>query len=314
MISECAVAPMFISSIIPYMALTPSLRTSKRVVLTPQRLGVDSLAMFGRYNYANAEDGLADHSHTGAFEICYLVRGRQTYCIGKHSYQLRGGDVFLTMPDERHSTGGTPQEKGLLYWMIVLNPSSTGGSLLGLAQKESRALWSELGKSSRRHFPGTPEMKTQLDAILALLHGRGAPLKKTAVQNRIVAFLLELLIARESASAEQVVERFAHVISHIESNLSEPDKLTIDVLSTIAGLSPSRFKALFKEKLGIPPAEYALRLRIEEARRRLAARDASVTRVALDLGFSSSQYFASSFKRLTRMKPREAMKISRQKR
>ena len=96
--------------------------------------------------------------------------------------------------------------------------------------------------------------------------------------------------------------------------MSEPDKLTIDVLSTIAGLSPSRFKALFKEKLGIPPAEYALRLRIEEARRRLAARDASVTRVALDLGFSSSQYFASSFKRLTRMKPREAIKISRQKR
>ncbi|MEY2907004.1 MAG: hypothetical protein RLZZ408_1475 [Verrucomicrobiota bacterium] len=270
--------------------------------------------MFGRYNYANAEDGLAEHSHPGAFEICYLVRGRQTYCIGKHSYNLRGGDVFLTKPDERHGTGGGPQEKGLLYWMIVLNPSHTGGSLLGLAERESRALWHELGKSSRRHFPGTPEMKTQLDAILTLLHGRGTPLKKTAVQNRIVAFLLELLSARERASAEQGADRFAHVIAHMESNLAEPDKLTIDVLSAIAGLSPSRFKALFKEKLGIPPAEFALRLRIGEARRRLAAGDATVTGVALDLGFSSSQYFASSFKRLTRMTPREAMKSSRRTR
>ena len=290
------------------MALPPSLRASKRVVFMPPRLGIDSLAMFGRYNYANAEDGLDEHSHPGAFEICYLVRGRQTYCISKHSYHLRGGDVFLTMPDERHGTGGGPQEKGLLYWMIVLNPSTTAGSLLGLSQKESLALWRELGKASRRHFPGTPEMKSQLDAILALLHGRGEPLKKTAVQNRIVAFLLELLAARERASADQGAERFAHVIRHIDSNLSEPDKLTIDVLSAIAGLSPSRFKALFKEKLGIPPAEYALRHRIEEARRRLAAGDATVTGVALDLGFSSSQYFASSFKRLTRMTPREAMK------
>jgi AraC-like DNA-binding protein len=270
--------------------------------------------MFGRYNYANAEDGLAEHSHPGALEICYLVRGRQTYCVGKHSYHLRGGDIFLTMPDERHGTGGGPQEKGLLYWMIVLNPSSAGGSLLGLTQKESRALWSELEKSSRRHFPGTPEMKTQLDAILALLHGRGELLKKTAVQNQIVAFLLELLTARERASAEQGSRRFAHVIRHIESNLGDPDRLTIDVLSAIAGLSPSRFKALFKEKLGIPPAEFALRLRIEEARRRLAAGDATVTGVALGLGFSSSQYFASSFKRLTRMTPREAMKKSRQMR
>lgn len=296
------------------MALPPSLRASKRVIFTPTRLGIDSLAMFGRYNYANAEDGLAEHSHPGAFEICHLVRGRQTYCIDKHAYHLRGGDVFLTMPDERHGTGGGPQEKGLLYWLIVLNPSSTGGSLLGLAQKESRALWRELGKSSRRHFPGTPEMKTQLEAVLALLHGRGTPLKKTAVQNRIVAFLLELLNARERASAEQGSHRFAHVISHIESNLDDPRELAVDTLSSTAGLSPSRFKALFKEKLGIPPAEYALRLRIEEARRRLAAGDATVTAVALDLGFSSSQYFASSFKRLTRMTPREAMKKSRQKR
>jgi AraC-like DNA-binding protein len=58
-------------------------------------------------------------------------------------------------------------------------------------------------------------------------------------------------------------------------------------------------------------AEFALRLRIEEARRRLAAGGATVTGVALDLGFSSSQYFASSFKRLTRMTPREVMKKSR---
>ena len=94
--------------------------------------------------------------------------------------------------------------------MVVLNSSKTGGSLLGLAEHESRTLWRELRKSSRRHFFGTPEMKTQLDAILALLHGRGTPLKKTVVQNRIVAFLLELLTARERASAEQGSDRFAH--------------------------------------------------------------------------------------------------------
>ena len=98
MIPEHALVLGEISSIIPYMPLPPSLRASKRVVFMPPRLGIDSLAMFGRYNYANAEDGLAEHSHAGALEICHLVRGRQTYCVGKHSYHLRGGDVFLTMP------------------------------------------------------------------------------------------------------------------------------------------------------------------------------------------------------------------------
>ena len=77
MIPERAVALNLISSIIPYVALPASLRASKRLVFMPPRLGIDSLAMFGRYNYANAEDGLAEHSHAGALEICHLVRGRQ---------------------------------------------------------------------------------------------------------------------------------------------------------------------------------------------------------------------------------------------
>lgn len=68
-------------------------------------------------------------------------------------------------------------------------------------------------------------------------------------------------------------------------------------------MDTSRFKTRFKEEHGVPPAEYVLRARIEEARRRLAEPDAAVTDVAFALGFSSSQYFDSSFKRLTNLTP-----------
>lgn len=295
---------------IPHMPLSPSLRAKKRVVLTSRGIGIHSIVMFGRYNNASAEAGLEEHSHRDAVEICYLVRGRQTYYVGNESFHLRGGDVFLTLPDEKHGTGGGPQEKSLLYWIIFLNPAATGGSLLGLGKQESFALWRELKKTRRRHFHGTPEMKIQLDEILRLSQDEGNALKKTALRNRLVGYLLMVLEARERAAADPGAEYFAKVIRHIGSNLCDPDQLTVDLLSSVAGLSPSRFKALFKEKCGIPPAEYALRLRIDEARRRLAKGDASVTDVALGLGFSSSQYFASSFKRLTNMTPREAMKRS----
>jgi len=68
--------------------------------------------MLGRYRHAAAQTGLAPHSHRGAFEICFLSKGRQTYRVGDRLYRLKGGDQFVTWPGERHDTAGNPQEKG----------------------------------------------------------------------------------------------------------------------------------------------------------------------------------------------------------
>jgi AraC-like DNA-binding protein len=62
-------------------------------------------------------------------------------------------------------------------------------------------------------------------------------------------------------------------------------------------------KARFKREVGIPPAEYVIRCKIAVARTRLAQSDATITRVAMDLGFPSSQFFATVFRRFTGRKP-----------
>ena len=68
--------------------------------------------------------------------------------------------------------------------------------------------------------------------------------------------------------------------------------------------STSRFKVRFKEQVGLPPAEYAIRRKVERAREWLK-QGKSVTDVAFDLGFSTSQYFAITFKRITNQRPRD---------
>ena len=52
------------------------------------------------------------------------------------------------------------------------------------------------------------------------------------------------------------------------------------------------------------PWQYILKVRIEAAKQRLAARDESITQIAMRLGFASSQYFATTFKRITGVTPR----------
>ena len=264
--------------------------------------GIRSVPVLGRYNYTHANPALVDHSHPGAMEICLLVRGRQTYSVGGERFHLQGGDIFVTFPDETHGTGGAPEEKGLLYWMTLLDPAQTKGALIGLPVGESKALWTALTENSRRHFPGTADLKGHLDAILRTLHSHDTALSRVTRTNHLIGFLLALVAAR-NAAVDVPRPRFEKVLAYIETHFADPGVTDVDTLARVAGLSTSRFKTRFKEEQGVPPAEYVLRTRIGEARRRLAKPEATVTDVALALGFSSSQYFASSFKRLTNTTP-----------
>ncbi|HEY3377167.1 MAG TPA: helix-turn-helix transcriptional regulator, partial [Armatimonadota bacterium] len=79
-------------------------------------------------------------------------------------------------------------------------------------------------------------------------------------------------------------------------------RLPLDTLAELLNLSTSRFKAKFKLEVGIPPAEYIMRRRLDRAKTLLCAGH-SVTTTAYALGFPSSQYFATAFKRYTGQRP-----------
>ena len=100
------------------MSDTRHLFALPRIVMRPSSSERCGLIQLGRYNYTSAKSGLREHKHRHAIEICFLVKGRQTYRVGGNFYSLSGGDVFVTFPNEGHSTGGMPEEKGILYWMV----------------------------------------------------------------------------------------------------------------------------------------------------------------------------------------------------
>jgi AraC-like DNA-binding protein len=71
-------------------------------------------------------------------------------------------------------------------------------------------------------------------------------------------------------------------------------------LGRLVGVSPNHLVHLFTQEVGVSPHQYLLRRRTDEARRLLRETDVPVTRLALDLGFSSSQHFAKAFRAATK--------------
>ena len=77
--------------------------------IEPRLLDV-GVSFFGYYEQKKAKNNLSVHDHGACYEICYLDKGAQPYYIHEgdgepQKYSLHGGEVFITRPYERHSTG-----------------------------------------------------------------------------------------------------------------------------------------------------------------------------------------------------------------
>ncbi|MBN1809797.1 MAG: helix-turn-helix transcriptional regulator [Planctomycetes bacterium] len=77
-----------------------------------------------------------------------------------------------------------------------------------------------------------------------------------------------------------------------------------EALSSL-GMSYRQVSRHFTEIFGVAPKEYQVRARIAEAERLLATTSLPVTTVALELGYCSSQHFATQFQEATGRSPRE---------
>lgn len=72
---------------------------------------------------------------------------------------------------------------------------------------------------------------------------------------------------------------------------------SLAALAALVGMDVRRFTSAFHDAFGLSPWQYVMRMRLDEAARRLWYGTAPVTEVALATGFASSSHFATAFAR-----------------
>ena len=258
--------------------------------------------MAGHYVYRRAHPPLRPHRHRQALEICVLERGTQTYFVGSQRYDLAGGDVFLTKPGEVHGTGDEPENKGRLYW-VELRVHPPDQRLLGLSPKESRLLLHRIDALGTRHFRHGEILIPTLERIFTAASGERNPLQKADLQNLLLRFLLDFVTLAGQNPAPRPDPGISRALGFVEKNLTA--NISIKQLAAAARQSPSHFKSRFSRQIGMPPLQYVMHRRIGHGKQMLRQSRLPVTRIAMQLGFATSQHFATVFKRLTGVTPRE---------
>ena len=102
---------------------------------------------------------------------------------------------------------------------------------------------------------------------------------------------------------EFTTDRLAKVINYLNYHYRE--KISLDMVSDLAGFHPSAFCRYFKEKTGKTLSEFLNDMRIGYACKLLIEGHLSVSQICFECGFNNLSNFNRTFKRLTRFTPSE---------
>lgn len=281
-----------------------------RILLTYENLYINNLRMIGHAKIKNVFKPLVMHIHKDCIEIVTVVNGRQSYISGDKTYNLTGGDVFVSFVDQPHGSGENLQEINEIVWMQI--DMRLGDNFLGLGNEFGQILFNKISSIKE------PTFKIDRASIKILLGAFESFRKLTkddiqTGQSLLITYLNRIVMSQPAN--REIEYMFKEILKHIDNNIC--DNIEIAELGRICNLSESRFKHKFSEIVGIPPKQYINYKKIECAKAMLKDRaktinndntklpPISITDIAMQLGFTSANYFSTVFKKFTGISPGE---------
>lgn len=233
--------------------------------------------------------------------LYFIYSGSFTLSIQEETHSIQAGQVVLLFDKQTLSISDASAAKCEAY-QLSFSPSQFLASGYAYNQAEGEMILKMLRSIPSQVFNTERNKMNRYFTNMILTASSTSAIGNTLIRNRFFYIMTEATkyanMPKQPPSPD-----IARVLSYIDKNITEP--LQIATLVEISHLSESRFKAKFAACTGTSPHKYVLNKKIEEAKRLLADPNHSVTQVCYQLSFSSSQYFATAFKRITTTRPSE---------
>ncbi len=148
-------------------------------------------------------------------------------------------------------------------------------------------------------------IENSFNKMLFLLKGKNkyCTLDSSALLYQFLIELYKNLHIKQMPTCNSKVYHIQLVTEYIDKNFSKD--ITLDELSTVAGLSPQYLCRLFKDSLNMRPFEYLTIKRIEESKFLLTNTSLTVSQISAKIGFKDCSYFCCVFKRIEQISPIE---------
>ncbi len=246
-------------------------------------------------------------------KICFITEGKFDWNIDGEQYLLYPNDTSMTCPWQ--SIGGNRGvfDIGSLKWITikpqVFEPSGELilGEWSGISETDQRVIGKILSLNKKPILSRLKSCQQIFQSLEMELFTQ-----EIGYRTRINHLIDELLITavRHLSKQDNLRRDFPQTFLKLEQSLREnlSDPWTVEEMAGLVGLGTTAFTEKVKAFSGFSPLNYLINIRISEAIKLLNRKDLSLTDIALETGFYSSQHFSSTFKKLTGYTPREFRK------
>ena len=249
---------------------------------------------------------------TECLRIYFIMEGRFEWHIGQQPFVLYPGDTAFILPGTSMGNDTGVLDIGSFAWIhIGIRKQDNGqlqpGNWSGLSDSEGAAIGNILSLTCSPVLPRFSDAGKIIKCIYTELFGQ-----EIGYQARVNHQLDEILIqvtrqmTRQNHSGRDFPKTFMHLENVLRRNLAH--QWTVEEMAALVGLGTTLFNERVKSYSGFSPINYLINIRISEAIKLLKQSQISVTDIALDTGFYSSQHFSTTFKKLTGYKPSEFRK------
>lgn len=254
---------------------------------------------------------LYNHWHK-EMEIICIDQGSGLARLNRETLRLKEGDLLIVNSGVLH--GIKSDSRHILYYRsVVFDLSFLAGPAGDLCQEkvisllmENRAEFTHLITRSHENYGNIFHLFCEIHQC----HKDKPPFYYMKLKGLFYGLFYEMLagnyIITTDAEQNRNLLSIKKVLDYISAHYREP--LSVKELSGLSNYSEFYFMKLFKQYTGKTAAAYLNDYRLEKAKFLLLHTDASVTDIALDVGFNNTSYFIKKFQEANQLSPHKFRK------
>ncbi len=208
----------------------------------------------------------------------------------------RPGELTMVLPGAYQDYGVEATQQ---HWEIVWTHFHPRADWLDLLD------WPAVEPGIMRVNAGDPVSRREIHEQFLRVHRQAmsaGPLRDRLAMNALEALLLLCEQINPNRSSHTIDQRIRQAMDHVARHLDE--KITLDRLADLTGLSASRLGHRFRDVVGMPPMEFVELQRVHRAKQLLTMTSLSVKEISRQVGYETQFYFSLRFKKQTGKSPK----------
>ena len=256
-----------------------------------KKIKYDNILQIEAYCFHGAAQAFPNHFHD-YYAIGYIQNGKRRLSCKNREYVLSAGDMVIFNPGDNHSC-------------VQMGDTALDYLCINISKEVMLELAREItGENKLPEFYPNVIADDDISRYLYSLHGMIMGDYGKFIKEEAFLLLMSMLISRYGQHPQDHVAHCRDAIEKaclfMDSHFAE--RISLEQLCRIAGLSKSSLLRTFTVSKGVTPYNYLQSVRIDNAKRLLES-GYSPADAALKTGFSDQSHFTNYFTRFIGISP-----------